>query len=303
MFDIIGKRFWYFSISGIIILAGIISLFVFGLQPGIEFKSGSEISIEFDNPVEKQQVTQALSELGYDDVVVRQAGADYILSLPEINDADKAALRTGMVARLGEFRDGGFEKVSAKAAAGTTRNTVIAVIISSIGMLFYISWAFRRMPNPFRWGVCAIIAMVHDLLVVIGLFALFGGLFGWQVDLMFIAAVLTVIGYSVNDTIVIFDRIRENVRNYGDADFAGVVNRSLVETMSRTLITGLGTLFTLIALMIIVGAPIQNMASVLLVGIITGTYSSIGTAASLLVVWKNSEWGRFIGRRPEAVRG
>ncbi|OGO21963.1 MAG: protein-export membrane protein SecF [Chloroflexi bacterium RBG_16_51_9] len=303
MFDIIGKRFWYFSISGIIILAGIISLFVFGLQPGIEFKSGSEISIEFDNPVEKQQVTQALSELGYDDVVVRQAGADYILSLPEINDADKAALRTGMVARLGEFRDGGFEKVSAKAAAGTTRNTVIAVIISSIGMLFYISWAFRRMPNPFRWGVCAIIAMVHDLLVVIGLFALFGGLFGWQVDLMFIAAVLTVIGYSVNDTIVIFDRIRENVRNYGDADFAGVVNRSLVETMSRTLITGLGTLFTLIALMIIVGAPIQNMASVLLVGIITGTYSSIGTAASLLVVWKNGEWGRFVGRKPEAVRG
>jgi len=100
MFDIIGKRFWYFSISGIIILAGIISLFVFGLQPGIEFKSGSEISIEFDNPVEKQQVTQALSELGYDDVVVRQAGADYILSLPEINDADKAALRTGMVARF-----------------------------------------------------------------------------------------------------------------------------------------------------------------------------------------------------------
>ena len=298
MFDIIGKRFWYFLISGVIILAGIIAVFVFGLKPGIEFKSGSEVTISFDKPIDKQQVTQALTELGYDSAVVRKAGVDFIIALPELDDAAKATLRTGMVGRLGEFRDGGFEKVSAKAAAGTTRNTVIAVILSSIGMLFYISWAFRRMPNPFRWGVCAIIAMVHDLLVVIGMFALFGGLFGWQVDLMFIAAVLTVIGYSVNDTIVIFDRIRENVRNYGSADFEGVVNRSLVETMSRTLITGLGTLFVLIALIMIIGAPIQNLASVLLVGIITGTYSSIGTAASLLVVWKNGEWGRFIGRKP-----
>ncbi|HLB27940.1 MAG TPA: protein translocase subunit SecF [Dehalococcoidales bacterium] len=298
MFDIIGKRFWYFLISGVIILAGIVSLIVYGLDPGIEFKSGSEVTIEFDKTVDKQQVTQALTELGYGSAVVRKAGNDFLLSLPELDDAGKAALRDGLVARVGEFRDGGFQKVSAKAASDMTRNTIVAVIISSLGMLLYISWAFHRMPNPFRWGVCAIIAMVHDLLVVLGLFALFGGLFGWQVDLMFIAAVLTVIGYSVNDTIVIFDRIRENVRNYGDADFAGLVNGSLVETMSRTLITGLGTLFILIALMLVVGAPIQNMVTVLLVGIITGTYSSIGTAASLLVVWKNGEWGRFLGRKP-----
>ena len=298
MFDIIGKRFWYFLISGVIILAGIVSLIVYGLDPGIEFKSGSEVTIEFDKTVDKQQVTQALTELGYGSAVVRKAGNDFLLSLPELDDAAKSAVRDGLVARVGEFRDGGFQKVSAKAASDMTRNTIVAVIISSLGMLLYISWAFHRMPNPFRWGVCAIIAMVHDLLVVLGLFALFGGLFGWQVDLMFIAAVLTVIGYSVNDTIVIFDRIRENVRNYGDADFAGVVNGSLVETMSRTLITGLGTLFILIALMLVVGAPIQNMVTVLLVGIITGTYSSIGTAASLLVVWKNGEWGRFLGRKP-----
>ncbi len=168
-------------------------------------------------------------------------------------------------------------------------------------MLLYISWAFHRMPNPFRWGTCAIASLVHDVLVVVGVFAILGGIFGWQVDLMFIAGVLTVIGYSVNDTIVIFDRIRENVRNYGDADFEGVVNYSLVETMSRTLITGIGTLFVLIALLLVIGAPIQNLVVVLLVGIVTGTYSSIGTAASLLVVWKKKEWGRFIGRRPAAV--
>ena len=307
MFDIIGKRFWYFLISGIIILAGIISMFVFGLKPGIEFGSGTEITVIFENQVNKQQVVQALADLGYGSGtaivrgVIGTTGTDFVIALPELNDASKTTLQAGLSDKLGNFQSGGFETVTKDSAAETARNATIAVIASSILMLIYISWAFRRMPNPFRWGVCAIIAMVHDILVVLGMFALFGGLFGWQVDLMFIAAVLTVIGYSVNDTIVIFDRIRENLLNYGTSDFEGVVNRSLVETMSRTLITGLGTLFVLLALLMIIGAPIQNMATVLLVGIITGTYSSVGTAASLLVVWKNGEWGRFIGKKPLPV--
>ncbi len=304
MFDIIGKRFWYFLISGVVILAGIIAVFIFGLKPGIEFRSGSEVTISFSEQVDKQQVTQALADLGYGSgsAIIRKAGNDFILDLPELDDAAKAALRDGLAEKLGQFRDGGFQLISAKAAAGTTRNTIIAVIISAIGMLLYISWAFHRMPNPFRWGTCAIASLVHDVLVVVGVFAILGGIFGWQVDLMFIAAVLTVIGYSVNDTIVIFDRIRENVRNYGDADFEGVVNYSLVETMSRTFITGIGTLFVLIALLIIIGAPVQNLVVVLLVGIVTGTYSGMCTAAPLLVVWKKGEWGRFIRRQPGTVK-
>ena len=156
------------------------------------------------------------------------------------------------------------------------------------------------MPNPFRWGICAIASLVHDILVVVGVFAFLGGILGWQVDLMFVTGVLTVIGYSVNDTIVIFDRIRENLLKGSGVDFEVVVNYSLVETMSRTLITGIGTLFVLIALFLFVGAPIQNLVVVLLIGILTGTYSSIGTAASLLVVWERGEWGRFIMRRPLA---
>jgi preprotein translocase subunit SecF len=296
MFDIIGKRFWYFLISGIVILAGIIALFVFGLKPGIEFKSGSEVTVSFAQPVDKQQVIQALADLGYGSgkAIVRKAGTDFILDLPELNDDAKAALRTGLTDKVGQFQDGGFQLVSAKAAADTTRNAAIAVIISAIGMLVYISWAFHRMPNPFRWGVCAIASLVHDVLVVVGVFAILGGIFGWQVDLMFIAGVLTVIGYSVNDTIVIFDRIRENQKKGISPDFEAVVNYSLVETMSRTLITGIGTLFILIALLLVIGASIQNLAVVLLVGIVTGTYSSIGTAASLLVVWRKGEWGRFL---------
>ena len=304
MFDIIGKRFWYFLISGIVIFAGIIAILVYGLKPGIEFMSGSEVTVSFEQPVDKQQVIQALAELGYGSgsTIVRQAGTDFILDLPELDDAAKATLRTGLTDKLGQFQDGGFQSVSAKAAANTARNATIAVIISAIGMLLYISWAFHRMPNPFRWGTCAIASLVHDVLVVVGVFAILGGIFGWQVDLMFIAGVLTVIGYSVNDTIVIFDRIRENTRKNPGADFEAVVNYSLVETMPRTLITGVGTLFVLIALLLVIGVSIQNLVVVLLVGIITGTYSSIGTAASLLVVWKKGEWGRFIGRKPQLAK-
>ncbi len=300
MFDIISKRSWSFLLSGIVILAPIIALFVYGLRPGIEFSSGSELTLSFEQPVDKQQVTQALADLGYGSgkAIVRRAGEEFIIDLPELNDAAKAALRAGLADKLGELQGGGFQSVSAKTAAETTRNAAIAVIISAIGMLLYISWAFHRVPNPFRWGVCAIIALLHDVLVVVGVFAFLGGILGWQIDLMFIAGVLTVVGYSINDTIVIFDRIRENVKNYGAADFEAVVNNSLLETISRTLITGAGTLFVLIALLIIIGAPIQNLVVVLLVGILTGTYSGMCTAAPLLVVWKNNEWGRFIGRKP-----
>jgi preprotein translocase subunit SecF len=242
----------------------------------------------------------ALADLGYSgrNAIVRKAGTDFIVDLPLLDDTSRAALTSGLTEKLGSFQSGGFEQVTRQSAGDVTRNAGIAVVLASIGMLIYISWAFRRMPNPFRWGTCAIIALVHDLLIVIGVFALLGGVFGWQIDLMFVAGVLTVIGYSVNDTIVVFDRIREGVRRNPGLDLETVVNRSLVETMSRTFITGIGVLFVLIALMIIVGGPIQNLIVVLLVGVITGTYGSFGTAASLLVVWEKGEWGRFIGKKP-----
>ncbi len=301
MLDIIGKRFWYFLISGIVIIAGIIALVVFGLQPGIEFSSGSLLTVSFEQEVSEEQVREALTDLEYGTAIVQHTGSgDFIIRLPGLSNDAKDELEAGLAASLGDFEVKGFDSVSPMIAEETTRNAGIAVLVSAFAMLLYISWAFHRMPNPFRWGACAIASLVHDVLVVVGVFAILSGIFGWEIDLMFVAGILTVIGYSINDSIVIFDRIRENVKNYGDADFEKVVNRSLEETLSRTLITSMGTLFVLIALLLFVGAPIQNLVVVLLVGIVTGTYSSIGTAASLLVVWKKGEWGRFIGRRPVA---
>jgi len=179
-------------------------------------------------------------------------------------------------------------------ATETAHNAAIAVAIAAVGILLYITWAFRRMPRPFHYGVCAIIALVHDVVVVLGIFAIFGAILNWEINLMFITGVLAVIGYSINDTVVIFDRIRENLKRGMSADFEVVVNNSLVETMSRSLNTCLTTLFVVLALLFFVGASIQNFAVVLLVGIVSGTYSSICIAAPLLIVWERGEWGRLV---------
>jgi preprotein translocase subunit SecF len=302
MINIVGKRYWFFALSAILIVIGIVFLSAFPLKLGVEFQSGSELTAQFAPSVTKAEIVQALTDLGYGSgkAVVRAAGSDYIIDLPELTDDQQAALRTGLTDKLGQYTDKGIQKVSAATAATTTRNAAIAVAIAAIGMLLYISWAFHKMPNPFRWGTVAIIAMVHDLLVSVGIFAIFAAARSWRIDLLFVIALLTVVGYSVNDTIVIFDRIRENVRRYPGVDFEALVNKSLSETMGRSLNTVLTTLFGVIALLLFVGSALQNFVVILLVGVASGAYSSIFTAAPFLVVWEKREWGRFIGRKAAA---
>jgi len=187
-------------------------------------------------------------------------------------------------------------------ATETASNAVIAVAIAAIGVLLYVTWAFHRMPKPFRYGTSAIIALIHDALVAVGVFSILGGLLDWEINLMFITGILAVIGYSVNNTVVVFDRIRENLNLGVSADFEVVVNNSLVETLGRSINTSLTTLFVLLALLFFVGVSIQNFAVVLLVGVIVGTFSSICIAPTLLVVWEKKEWGRLIQWLP-AIKG
>jgi preprotein translocase subunit SecF len=166
-----------------------------------------------------------------------------------------------------------------------------------VGILLYITWAFRKMPKPFHYGTCAVIALVHDVLVVLGIFCILGAILGWEINLMFITGILAIIGYSVNNIVVVFDRIRENVRRGVSPDFEFVVNSSIVETLSRQLNTSLTTIIVVLALLLFVGASIQNFAIVLLIGIIVGTFDSICIAPTLLVVWDRGEWGRLISLR------
>ena len=297
MFDIVGKRFWLFLIASVVILVSIGSLATFGLKAGVEFSSGSMMTVGFEEGVDQDQLKRELASLGYDNVIIQRIGeGGFLIRLPELSGSDKADLEAGLTAGLGTLEVREFDAVSPMVATETARNAAIAVAVAALGILLYVTWAFHRMPNPFRYGTCAIVALAHDILVTMGAFSILGGIFGWEINLMFVTGILAVIGYSVNNTVVVFDRIRENLIRDARSDFEVVVNNSLVETLSRSLNTSLTTLFVVLALLLFVGVSIQNFVVVLLIGIIAGTYSSLFVAPQLLVVWRNRERGRFIQR-------
>ncbi len=295
MFDITGKRFLFFLISAVVILIGIISLVVFGLKPGIEFSSGSMLTVSFEQEVAQSELKQELVNLGYPNVIIQRTGeGDFFIRTRELTGEDKTALESALTARFGSATEREFYSVSPMVAEETAHNAAIAVAVAAVGILLYITWAFRRMPKPFHYGICAIIALVHDVLVVLGIFSILGAILGFEINLMFITGVLAVIGYSINNTVVVFDRIRENLRKGISTDFEVVVNSSLVETLSRSLNTSITTIFVVLALLLFVGASIQNFAIVLLIGIVVGTYSSLCIAPTLLIIWQRKEWGRLV---------
>jgi len=294
MIDIVGKRFRFFLISGIIILVSIISLANFGLKPGIEFSSGSMMTVHFEQEIDEDNLKQELIGLGYSNAIIQHTGeGDFLIRTNELTSEDKAEITNALTARFGPASESEFYSVSPMVAAETARNAGIAIAVAAVGILLYITWAFRKMPKPFHYGTCAIIALGHDALVALGIFSILSVTLGWEINLMFITGILAVVGYSVNNTVVVFDRIRENLTRGISPDFEVVVNNSLVETLSRSLNTSLTTLFVVLALLLFVGASIQNFAVVLLIGIVAGTFSSICIAPNLLVVWEKREWGRF----------
>jgi preprotein translocase subunit SecF len=303
MFDIVGRRKWFFAFSLVLILVSVIVLAVVGLRPGIDFSSGSITTLSFEEVVTPEDVEGELVHLGYN-AQVEESQGKIIIHTVELTDAERAEMEQSLVAKFGPIDEEskGFENVSPIIAKETARIAGIAVGVAAIGILIYITWAFRRMPKPLRYGTCAVIALVHDVLVVLGVFAIFGSFMNWEVNLMFITGILAVIGYSVNNTVVVFDRIRENLRQGVSADFEVVVNTSLVETLGRSLNTSITTTVVVIALVLFVGVSIQNFAVVLLIGVIAGTYSSLFIAPQLLVVWEQGRWSGFI-RRPSLTAG
>ena len=295
MMDIVGKRFWFFLISAVVIIPGIISLAIFGLEPGVDFSSGTTMTLRFDAEVEQNQLRQELAGLGYDKAMIQRTGeGDFFVRVREVSTEEREELISSLGADLNTavtVRD--YYTVSPIIATETGRNAAIAIGIAAVFMLFYIAWAFRRMPKPFRWGTCAIIALIHDVLVVMGIFSILGWVAGVQIDAMFITGMLTVVGYSVNNTVVVFDRIRENVSKGISKDFEVTVNSSILETIARSLNTSLTTLFVILAVLLFGGITIRYFILVLFIGLISGTYSSMCIAAPLLVIWDKGEWGRF----------
>lgn len=299
MFDIVGKRSAFFLISGIFIVISVIALGVFRLKPGIDFASGSITTLSFEEEISQDELEQELASLGYTSEVETNLEGDFVIRTIRLTSAEKIEFKKDLAEKFGVVNEKGFENVDPVIADETARVAAIAVAVAAVGILLYVTWAFRRMPKPFHYGTCAIIALLHDVLIVVGVFAILGATLGWEINLMFITGLLAVIGYSINNTVVVFDRIRENLRRGTSADFEVVVNSSLVESLSRSLNTSLTTLVVVVALILFVGASIQNFAVTLLVGILAGTYSSLCLAPLLLVAWERGKRGGLLSR-PQA---
>jgi preprotein translocase subunit SecF len=221
---------------------------------------------------------------------------------PEAEDlGERTVIENALRERFGNFEVLEFASVSAVVSTVAVRNATVAIAVASLFILGYVAWAFSSMPSPFRYGACAIIALLHDVIIVLGAFSLFGKVFGTEVNLMFVTGLLTVIGFSVHDTIVVFDRIRENVTVAPNAPFEDNVNAALVQTLARSLNTSITVLITVMAMLLLGGVTIRDFLLVILIGVISGVYSSIAIAAQVLVAWENDDFRRWLrlGRRTE----
>ena len=296
--DFVGKRFWFFIISLLVITPGIIFLILApGLNPGIDFTGGSSMTLRFSNEsnINQEQVRDQLFALSYEEATVQNLGENsFFVRTRELDEVAKDALVTNITSSLDEGAENvlqGFDLVSPIVAQETVMNAFWAIIAAAIGIFIYIWWAFRNVPSPLRYGLAAIVALIHDTIIVIGIFAILGELMNMEVNTMFLIALLTVIGYSVNDTIVVFDKIRENVLIHSNRTFPEIVNLSISETISRSLNTSFTLLITLVALILFGGATIREFLFVLLIGVAAGTYSSVAIASQVLVSWDQKSIG------------
>ena len=300
MLDIVGKRYWFFALSLFVIVPGIIALILWGLPLAIDFTGGSLLEVRFESgtPPEPAQVVELYEEYDIGDPSVQTVGTDEISARSKsIDDGTAARLVDEMQARFDSpvtvLR---FESVGPAVGAEVAERASGAVGLAALGILLYITYAFRGVPNAFRFGLAAILAMIHDVAVVVGIEAILGHFLGWEVDALFLTALLTVIGFSVHDSIVVFDRIRENQRIHRRLDFETLVNHSIVQTLDRSINTQLTVMLTLLALLLFGGVTTRHFVTILLIGVFSGTYSSIFNAAPLLVVWENREWRDWFKR-------
>ncbi|WP_110513466.1 protein translocase subunit SecF [Herpetosiphon llansteffanensis] len=317
MLDLVRRRYLWFAISILTIIPGLISILVFGMNLGVDFSGGArwEIHIpsisqtrdglenEINDVFTDSGIEGARTQLSQGTTNNQQFVIAFVRSkLVQSDSAERKAVETGLISKFGaDTRIETLQTVGETVRGRSIRNAVVAIFIASLAIMGYLWAAFRGTPNPLRYGVCAIIAMLHDVLVVIGMASILGWLIGLEVDALFMTAVLTVISFSVHDTIVVFDRVRENLRRSSD-DYERVVNRSIVQTLTRSINTQFTSFFTLTALLLFGGESIRSFVLILLLGLISGTYSSIFNAAQLLVVWENREWRNWFGRGKDKAK-
>ena len=297
MINIVAKRLWFLGASSIILLIGIIFLAIPPhLNLGIDFLSGTGVTVQFEKNIDSSQIGNQFQKIGLDSPNIQSMGDKTFfirtekLSDFDIENNDSTVSRSDLEKTIEEVDQNAeiieIESVGTKVAEGTIRNSVIAVSVASLFVMLYVLYAFRRLEKSYRFAFSAVLTLIHDVILVTGIYAMLGHIFGLQVNSVFIVALLTVIGYSVNDTIVIFDRIRENQIKFPDNNYAANINVSINESIIRSLGTSLTTLLVLFSMLILGGASLREFIVVLILGVIVGTYSSIFIASQFLIIWE-----------------
>lgn len=308
MFQLVQRRRYYLIASIILVLLGLLMMGYSFLTIGspfrlsIEFVGGSIYDLKFQAETTEQNIRDVFAQFGQNDIIVQK-----VVRLTDEEDENRWSVRSGFVDTETsnqiidsldqevplDLASTQWEKVSPTIGGEVTRSAFWAVLTASIVVTGFIVLAFRRVPNAIRYGVCAIVAMLHDILIMMGVISLAGILWGWEVDALFLTAVLTVVGFSVQDSIVMFDRIRENIPKHLGEPYETIVNRSVIETIHRSLATQLNAFFVMIAILLFGGVTVKQFIAVLLIGLLSGTYSSIFIAVPLLVEWEKRTLARL----------
>lgn len=282
------RNVWY-TVSALLVATSIVLVAIYGLRLGIDFTGGSLVQVRYDGVrPEVTTITDQLATLNLGEVIVEPSGEDtVIIKTPFITDDQ----RTQVSGVLGEqAHEESFESIGPTIGQELRQKAVSAIILVIIAIVIYIAWAFRGVskgPVPsWAYGLSAVIALIHDIAIPLGLFAVLGHFYGVEINVMFITAMLTILGFSIHDTIVVFDRIRENLRRSSATTFAGVISESIQQTLMRSLNTSMTVMLVLFVLLLFGGETVRYFILALLVGIFTGTYSSIFIASPTLLFWQ-----------------
>jgi preprotein translocase subunit SecF len=302
--NILGKRYLYFAFSLLVIVPGMILIALYGLPLSIDFTGGSLLEVTFrDGEPDHAAIVAIYEELGVEDAQVQTTSlGTVVIRSSFLDETARVKVQEAMQSAFGEVSIERFDSVGPTIGEKVTQRAGLAVAVAALAVVIYITYTFRGLDHAFRYGVIAVIAMIHDVAVVMSITAIGGRFWGWSVDALFLTALLTVIGFSVQDKIVVFDRIRENSNVYRKLPFETLANHSIVQTLQRSINTQLMTVeFMLLALALFGGFTLREFAIILLIGLFSGTYSSIFIAAPILVVWENREWTRWFRRKEIAI--
>ncbi|OGE88562.1 MAG: protein-export membrane protein SecF [Candidatus Doudnabacteria bacterium RIFCSPLOWO2_02_FULL_49_13] len=293
MFNIMRYYKFWFVFSVLLLLAGVVSLALYGLKPGIDFRGGTLTQISFEQAQDPAQIGEVLKSSGFAEASVQPLGDKSILIRTQPQDLQiHKNLLKALSDKYGQIKEDQYTSIGPVIGKELRSGAFVQLILVSLGIILYIAYAFRKVSKPvssWRFGIAAIVALIHDLFILVGAFSLLGHFWGVEIDSLFVTAVLTVLGFSVHDTIVVFDRIRENLRLRVGQNLSEIINNSINQTLIRSINTSLTVIFVLTALLLFGGESIHNFVLALLIGIVAGTYSSIFIASPILIVWHNWE--------------